>query len=359
MKINPNIREADTLPGHFYHDDALFEKSKEAVFARSWQLVECGDAVRAPGSAFPFFFMEKTVDEPLVLVHGDDGEMRCLSNVCTHRGNLLVEHPCQIGREITCNYHGRRFGQDGCFRAMPKTEGMANFPSKRDDLAQVSLKKWRQFHFTSLAPAFPFDEIIEGMEEKIGFLPIENFVADPSRSQDYLVKSHWALYCDNYLEGFHIPFIHPKLAAQLDWASYRTELFSRSNVQVGISRGGEHCFDLPAGHPDFGQKISGYYFWVFPNLMFNFYPWGLSLNIVRPLEKGLTKVSFRSFVHDKTKIALGAGGDLHRIELEDEAVVERVQIGIKSRFYDAGRFSPEMETGVHQFHQLLAAAMFA
>ncbi len=357
MKIGPDIASADTLPGSFYHDPLLFEKSKERVFARSWQIVEAGDNLKSPGTAHPFLFLEKMVEEPLLLVHDDGDELRCLSNVCTHRGNLLVEHPCKLSREIVCNYHGRRFGLDGCFRAMPKTEGMAGFPSKRDDLAQIPLKKWRQFHFASLEPAFPFEELFGGMEEKIGFLPVEGFIADRSRSQEYLVKAHWALYCDNYLEGFHIPFVHPALAAELDWSSYRAELFTRSNVQVGIGRGGEHCFDLPPGHPDFGQKISGYYFWLWPNLMFNFYPWGLSLNIVRPLEIGLTRVSFRSFVFDKSKLGLGAGGDLHRIEMEDEAVVERVQIGTRSRFYEKGRFSPSMETGVHQFHQMLAEAM--
>ena len=87
--------------------------------------------------------------------------------------------------------------------------------------------------------------------------------------------------------------------------------------------------------------------------MFNFYPWGLSMNIVRPLNEHLTKVSFRAYIWDESKLTAGAGADVDLVEREDEAVVEQVEIGTRSRFYKHGRFSPTMERGVHQFHQLL------
>jgi choline monooxygenase len=50
----------------------------------------------------------------------------------------------------------------------------------------------------------------------------------------------------------------------------------------------------------------------------------------------------------------GAGGDLHRVEMEDEEIVESAQRGVKSRLYHRGRYSPRRETGTHHFHQLLA-----
>ena len=89
-------------------------------------------------------------------------------------------------------------------------------------------------------------------------------------------------------------------------------------------------------------------------MMFNFYPWGLSLNIVKPISKDLTKIEFRSFVWDKTKLQIGAGSNLDKVEQEDEEIVESVQRGVNSRFYNKGRFSPSMETGVHHFHTLLS-----
>ena len=81
------------------------------------------------------------------------------------------------------------------------------------------------------------------------------------------------------------------------------------------------------------------------------------MNIVKPLAPALTRVSFRSYVWDETRIGSGAGAELDRIEREDESVVESVQRGLRSRSYDRGRFSPTRERGVHHFHRLVAEMM--
>jgi len=93
--------------------------------------------------------------------------------------------------------------------------------------------------------------------------------------------------------------------------------------------------------------------------MLNFYPWGISVNIVRPLAPDRTKVSFLSYVWDPTLLDRGASAGLDRVEREDEAIVEAVQRGVRSRLYDRGRYSPARETGVHHFHRLLAEFMAA
>jgi choline monooxygenase len=124
-----------------------------------------------------------------------------------------------------------------------------------------------------------------------------------------------------------------------------------------VAADGEECLDLPPTSPDFGQRIVGYYFWLFPNLMLNVYPWGISVNIVQPLAVDRTKVRFLTYVWDPSRLDRGAGTSLDRVEREDESVVEAVQRGVRSRFYERGRYSPKRETGVHHFHRLLAAAL--
>ncbi|MBL8039753.1 MAG: hypothetical protein JNM04_00255, partial [Chthonomonas sp.] len=180
------------------------------------------------------------------------------------------------------------------------------------------------------------------------------FRHDPTHSRDYMVKAHWALYVDNYLEGFHIPFIHAELNEVITYETYETLVFPRCNLQLAESKGGEAVFDLPTSSPDFGRKIAAYYWWVYPNMMFNFYPWGLSINIVKPLGPNATRVSFIRYVWREDLVDQGAGAALDRVEREDEVVVELVHIGLKSRFYDRGRFSPAREVGTHHFHRLLA-----
>jgi len=242
---------------------------------------------------------------------------------------------------------------DGSFLQMPETDGMKDFPTERDNLPKVPFHNWRNFLFGSLVPNIDFSKWIAPIEDRVGWLPIEDFRFDPDRSREYLVKANWALYCDNYLEGFHIPFVHKGLSQELDYGDYSYELFPYANLQLGIARGGENNFDLPKESPDHGKEVAAYYFWLFPNLMLNFYPWGLSVNIVRPLEPELTKVVFQSYVWDETKLDRGAGAGLDRVEREDEHIVEQVQKGVRSHFYQSGRFSPKMEQGVHHFHRLI------
>jgi choline monooxygenase len=119
----------------------------------------------------------------------------------------------------------------------------------------------------------------------------------------------------------------------------------------------ESTFDLPRSSPDHGLDVAAYYYWLFPNLMLNFYPWGLSINVVKPLATDRTKISYLAYVWDESRIAEGAGADLDRVEREDEAIVEAVQRGVRSRFYDRGRYSPSRETGVHHFHRLLCESL--
>lgn len=357
-EVHSEIARAHTLPSAFYTDPAIFEVCKNRVFARSWQWVGDTDSVKVPGQTYPFTLLEGCLDEPLVFTRDSRDEVHCLSNVCTHRGMLVCEG---AGNErfLRCRYHGRRFGLDGRFQSMPEFEGCEGFPGPEDDLASIAFERWHQMLFVSLEPDRPLHDWIRPMLDRVGWLPLEEFVHDPTRGRDYLVKANWALYVDNYLEGFHIPFIHAGLNDAIAYDDYGVELFERCSLQLAIAKGAEDVFDLPQSSPDHGRQVSAYYFWVFPNLMFNFYPWGLSINVVRPLAPDLTKVTFIPYVWDASKLGRGAGAALDRVEREDEAVVELVQKGVRSRFYDRGRYSPKRETGTHHFHRLLVEALGA
>ncbi len=356
VEIDLDIARASTLPGWFYGDPQVYRVMRERVFPRSWHLVADTDSVKVPGQTHPFTLLEGCLDEPLVLVRDEHDAIHCLSNVCTHRGTIVVEHG---GRErcLTCRYHGRRFRLDGTFEYMPEFQQAQGFPTEADNLRRVPFAAWRKFIFANLdASAPPLDETIGDMARRCDWLPLDDLAFDATRSKEYLVRANWALYVENYLEGFHIPFVHAGLNEAIDYGSYRTEIYARSNLQLGIAKGAEACFEPPPASPDHGQRVAAYYWWLFPNTMFNFYPWGVSVNVVRPLGPELTRVSFLSYVLDRSRLDQGAGAGLDRVEREDEAVVEAVQRGVRSRFYGRGRYSPTREQGVHHFHRLMAAA---
>lgn len=356
FEIDPDIHRASTLPARFYSDPAIFDACRDRIFARSWQLIGDSDPVKAPGHVQPFTMLDGFLDEPLILTRDESDSLHCLSNVCTHRGNIVCD---KGGRErfLTCCYHGRRFALDGSFRSMPEFDGVVGFPGPKDNLPRVPFGLWGKFVFASVSPDYPLNEVISPMRDRLAWLPHDQLAFEPTRSKDYLVRANWALYCENYLEGFHIPFVHSSLNDALDYGRYETELHLLSNLQLGIAKGGEDVFSPPPSSPDHGKPVAAYYYWLFPNTMVNVYPWGISLNIVRPLAPDLTKVAFLAYVWDRDRLDRGAGSGLDRVEREDEFVVEAVQRGVRSRLYDRGRYSPTRERGVHQFHRLLAAAL--
>lgn len=326
FQVDPDIRKARTLPSEFYTDGRYFELSKEKIFQRSWQFAGRIDELR---TLTPLDLL----GEPLLLAKTEAG-VRCMSNVCTHRGKILIEEACDANL-IRCGYHGRRFSLDGKFLSMPEFDGVEDFPSRADDLTDVATAERDGFAFVSVDPAVEFDEFVSGTAMR----PIGDGDPKLTTTRQYEVEAHWALYCENYLEGFHIPFVHKSLNEVVDYGTYSTELFRYSSEQTGYDAEG---------------NVAGRYLFIFPNTMFNFYPWGISVNVVRPVSPSKTVVDFLTYVSDESLVGEGAGADLHRVELEDEAVVESVQRGIRSRYYSHGRYSPTREKGTHHFHRLIA-----
>ncbi|CAN5389576.1 SRPBCC family protein [soil metagenome] len=336
FEIDPDIRKARTLSADFYTDPKYFELSREKIFARSWQFLGKADEVEC---LKPTTILPGLLDEPILLIKNDES-LACFSNVCTHRGKILVEEPCKASL-VRCGYHGRRFSLEGKFLSMPEFEGVEDFPCESDNLRQLPFESSRGFMFASLDPVDTFEAFIGDAAT------FASDTYDPEglrlvAAREYQVNAHWALYCENYLEGFHIPYVHQALNAVVDYGSYKTETFRYSSLHTGYDDAG---------------KIAAQYLFVFPNLMFNFYPWGISVNIVRPVSPSKTTVEFLTYVGNESLVEKGAGADLHGVEIEDEAVVESVQKGIRSRFYDRGRYSPTREQGTHHFHRLIAEFM--
>lgn len=335
FEIDVDISRASTLPSLFYTDSKYFELSRERIFERTWQFVCCDNDVR---SLKPLTLLPGFLDEEIVISRSGES-VRCLSNVCTHRGKILIEEECQASL-IRCRYHGRRFSLDGQFLSMPEFEEVKDFPTERDNLAEYSSAICEGFIFVSCRPVDALEEFVG--EVKYLLADFGQTMPSLSESREYDVAAHWALYCENYLEGFHIPYVHRSLNEIVDYGSYTTELYRYASLQTGFDANGQ---------------IAGKYLFIFPNMMFNFYPWGLSVNIVQPLAPDRTRIRYLTYVTDESKRQAGAGSDLHSVEMEDEAVVESVQKGIRSRFYDRGRYSPTREQGTHHFHRLIAEFM--
>ena len=245
-QIDADISKAKTLPASFYRDSSVFERLREKVFYRSWQWIGHKGLLEDGNNAYPFNLLDGFLTEPMVLTLDSKGQAHCLTNVCTHRGNIVVTGTGRY-KKLSCGYHGRRFAMDGSFEFMPEFGEVKNFPSACDNLHCFPLESWGTWLFAGLNPLFDFKPVIDQMNDRIGFLPLDNFRFQAERSRDYVVKAHWALYCDNYLEGFHIPFVHEGLNSVLDYGNYETVLYDYMNLQIGYATDSEVHAD--AGRP--------------------------------------------------------------------------------------------------------------
>jgi choline monooxygenase len=345
--IDSDIRVAKTLPSKFYTSEKRFRKLLKA-FKTSWQFV--GSSQEFTTAISPLKDLEKVLNEPLIRVQ--DGEStQLLSNVCTHRGMILCQEHSDA-KTIQCPYHGRTFNRDGSLKHMPGFEEAVDFPSISDHLQSFELHTWNGFEFASMNPNVHLEEVLRPVQERLGWF-FSDLKYDPARDRDWEIDANWMLYVDNYLEGFHIPFVHPELNEALDKNGYSTECFDHGVLQIGTAQDGDVCFEIPHDSIDYGKNIAAYYWWIFPNLMLNVYPWGISVNIVIPTGVDSTSVLFRSYVKRPDLLDKGAGAALDKVELQDQFVVENCMKGLRSESYKRGRYSPSHEQGVHHFHRII------
>ena len=90
FNINPDIAKAETLPSLFYKNQDVFDKVKEKIFLKSWQWLGDNSGLKLTNSIQPLTLLDGFLSEPILLTRDSEGLLNCMSNVCTHRGNILA-----------------------------------------------------------------------------------------------------------------------------------------------------------------------------------------------------------------------------------------------------------------------------
>jgi choline monooxygenase len=351
FSVDERLERAATLPAPVYRDPVILEEEKSRVFGASWQLVGREDQVARPGE----FFTARIADEELLLVRGEDGALRALSNVCRHRAGPVASGAGSC-RVLKCGYHGWSYGLDGRLLGTPEFEGVEGFRREDVRLPVFAVGAWIGLvfaHIDSLAPPLvsTLDDLAGRLEGKgLGAMRL-------AFRRAWTLDCNWKIYVDNYLEGYHIPLVHPGLMKELDYAAYRTETFRSTSMQISPIKPVEGGRLRTGGTSDEAE-----YWWIWPNLMLNVYPDNFSTNLILPLGPEKTRTVFEWFFHDRERPEVQAKvretvAFSDEIQREDIAICEAVQRGVRSRTYDRGRYSAKRESGVHHFHRLWAAAM--
>ena len=349
--VHADLARARTLPSRLYTDPAELDLERERVFARTWQLIGREEQVSETGA----YFTATIADEPLLVVRGSDGVLRALSNVCRHRAGPVASGHGRC-RAFRCGYHGWSYALDGRLLNTPEFEGVEDFDREANPLPSFAVDTWLGLVFANLDPSpSPLRGDLQPIPEALAARDLAGMRL--AHRKTWEVGCNWKVYVDNYLEGYHIPIVHPGLMQEIDYARYRTETFEAASEQhspIRAERGGP----MRKQRPDDEAR----FFWIYPNLMLNVYPDNFSTNLIVPLTHDRTLTVFEWYfrepeteaTRDKVRQTVAFSD---QIQLEDIAICEAVQKGLKSRTYDRGRYSVKRENGVHHFHRLLGAAL--
>jgi len=373
--VDPDISKAESLPDSAFTDPNFLELEMETIFNKTWMLAPQGSSSRStaitellnkPGSRVPFFLLGK----PLFLQSNSKREINCFPNVCTHAWHPLVES-ASVGGSIVCPQHGREFDSDGRFRFHKGFENLEDFPRESDDLRKLSVENWGPIISICLGePLAPFKKIAENAKESISGIDLESFKYKPVQDEVREVDGNWKQHAWNYMDNYHIRFVHKGpggLADAIDLETYTTELYQHSALQWAYARRSEDGFDPQQVANRFKdpkspeKRVFALWWFIFPNLTLNFYPWGLSVNEYLPVpgKPDRTQFHWLQYSLDETKFKQRNKIWLNeQVDAEDIEAISLVSKGARSGFAPRGRFAPREELGPHWLHRLIYTTVF-
>ena len=350
------LDRARALPANFYAGAGMPALDRRAIFDRGWQLVGHVSQLQQAGD----HVVADLAGLPVLAVRGADDQIRVLHNVCRHRAGPIAQCDGLAAKSLRCRYHGWTYGLDGVLKSAPEMGGATDFDPREIRLPQLQVRVWQGLVFAAASgDAMEFDALVAGIDARLG---ADHDLARYGHHQrvGYDVACNWKVYIDNFLEGYHVPHVHPALNRMLDYRSYVTEVAEWHALQWS-----------PLVTPDEGGDATLYgsgdalYYWLWPNTMLNILPGRLQTNRVVPMGVDRCRVEFDFYyapdpegtdanaARAKREADLGFSDE---VQHEDLHICEDVQRGLASGSYVPGRLNPVRESGVHHFHEMLRAA---
>jgi phenylpropionate dioxygenase-like ring-hydroxylating dioxygenase large terminal subunit len=338
--------DAFSLPGWIYRDPGFFEAEKEAVFRAAWQVVCHQNDIPNSGDYHSFEFL----GENIVVLRGEDGQIRAFHNFCRHRAARLLDgHSGNCGKRITCPYHGWTYANEGPLVGVPKRESFADFRLEDYPLKRVDHEIWQGFIFVRLKSEGPsVREMMAPYEEEVApyrfeeMRPIGRVTLRPR-------AVNWKNVADNYSDSLHITVAHPGLR-RLFGHGYGIEAKEWVDKMWGVLEDrpspnpSERFYQthLPdVAHLPQDRKRLWTYFKLWPNTAFDIYPDQIDFMQFLPISPTETLIREIAYAlpdaRREMKAVRYANWRINRlVNIEDKSLIERVQSGMSSRAYDTG-----------------------
>jgi phenylpropionate dioxygenase-like ring-hydroxylating dioxygenase large terminal subunit len=201
-------RRADPAAGvvdrEIYTSEKIFALERERVFTRTWQFACTVHDLKSPGD----FFAVSVAAQPVLVVRGNDGEIRAFHNACTHRGAVLTDDRCgNQGKSIKCMYHAWAFNLNGELVGVPYEKGYGpDFDRRSYGLVPVHCETFHSLVFVALNPTVP--SLIDFLGEMAGHLAPYVQGIEPIGRNSWIYNGNWKLWQENFRDVYHAEFTH-------------------------------------------------------------------------------------------------------------------------------------------------------
>jgi Rieske 2Fe-2S family protein len=338
---------AKTLPQRYFVDPQVFAEETEKIFGRQWICVGHQSQLAQAG----VYFVQEVAGESLVMVRDRAGAIHGFYNVCRHRGTRLREDASGHCAAIQCPYHAWTYGLDGRLVGAPHMESVPGFDKADYSLHAVKLSLWEGFIFVSLVEApLPLEEVFAPLASKFAHwnLPLLR----SAKRIEYDVRANWKLIFENYSECYHCPLVHPALSKVSPYDSAENDLsegpflggFMAIAKGSSLTMSGNACA-LPLGDIKGDDHARVYYYSIFPNVLLSLHPDYAMVHQIWPQSPERTRILCDWFFHPDAFEREEFHPD-DAVEFwdmtnrQDWHVCELSQLGIGSRAYSPGPFSP-------------------
>ena len=331
-----------TLPWSWYSDPELLRVEQERIFRHAWQYAGPAEHAAEPGD----YLTCSVGDIPVVVVRDREGELHAFLNVCRHRGSIVVEG--RGNREtLQCRYHAWTYGLDGRLRAAPRSGREPGFEADGIALRELSVDRWGPLLFVNPdADAGPLADTLGPVPQLVEAGGIELDALRFRRRSGFELACNWKIAIENYLECYHCAVAHPGFSVVVDVSpeAYRLETHTLGSSQFGPTRGS-------AG------PVEGQFHWFWPVTKVYALPGppNLAAGPVTPLGPERTSGFLDYFCAEEV-----TGEELEKllafddqVGVEDRALVESVQAGVRSGLLDEGQLLPESERLLAHFQSLV------
>ena len=323
------------LDPHLYTDPTVLPRERRDIFARTWQLLGPAGQVADRGQ----YVAADIAGVKVFVIRGRDGTLRAFRNSCRHRGAQLLDHGQGRCATIRCPYHQWVFADDGSLINAPWFGTEPGFDPKDWPLEAIHVREWRGLLFAAINPR---DDLVTQLGELVAELadePIETYQAVRGATVNF--NANWKIYTDNVVEGYHIPGIHPKFFAHINFEEFKTSALN------GLVR--------MTAPPREGLFYRGKWLWMWPNWTLSLFEGGMNTSRINPTGTDSTEQLYHFYFADiSPELDQKRSDTIERnlaVVREDFGICEKTHRNYAAGNYSPGPLSPRHEQGVHYFQQ--------